>query len=335
LIRSLHTNVTGPHSRAAAAHGRRGRLRAHAFTLAEAIVVLGIIVLLVGLLIPTIGRLRQSARDVVCTGRLHDLALATTTYYAIHDRYPAPFRGTVAAMSLPGVSFTPSNLPQAIDLSLINALSSYLKYPPIGSTLAAAALPPALQSPPAEALASGRGPFASSDPSDPVYFTGFIYAARMEEWPNLLYVNGALRQTGSGGGSTTQPITFPGIMPQIGPLPPRGLPSRAIPLGIMLQPGRSAQSPASGSRAVLWADDVHLTAAPPAGYWRYVHAQRRSPPGPVPFSYLDAAGCRGQHRSYIDGSVEWIPGENLGLDPDSRVDDVTATYRLGAGYWWF
>jgi type II secretory pathway pseudopilin PulG len=326
--------VKGPRSRAAAS-GRRGRLAAQAFTLAEAIVVLGIVVLLVGLLIPMVARLRQSARDVVCTGRLHDLALATTAYYAIHDRYPTPFRGAVAAMPLPAVSFTPSNLPQAIDLSLINALSSYLKYPPIGSTLTASALPPAVQSPPAEALASGRGPFTSADPADPVYFTGFVYAARMEEWPNLLYVNGALRQKGSGGGSTTQPFTFPGIAPQVGALPARGLPSRAIPIGIVLQPGRSAQSPAGDPRAVLWADDVHLTAAPPAGYWRYVHATRRSPPGPVPFSYLDSAGCRGQHRSYIDGSVEWIPGENLGLDADFHVDDVTASYRLGAGYWWF
>jgi type II secretory pathway pseudopilin PulG len=330
LIRSLDAIMKGPHSRIAAVG--RHRRRARAFTLAEAIVVLGIVVLLVGLLIPTIGRLRQSARDVVCTNRLHDLSVASTTYYVIHDRYPAPFRGAVAAMQLPGVTFTPSNLPQGIDVNLVNALAPYFKYPPISSALPASALPPPLQSPPAEALMSGRGPFATADPTDPVYYTGLVYAARMEEWPNLLYVNGALRQTGSGG-STTQPITFPGIMPQIGPLPPRGLPSRAIPLGIMLQPGRSAQGPAGSARAVLWADDVHVTAAPPAGYWQFSHAKRRAAAGPVPLSFMDPSSCRGQHRCYIDGSVEWISGSDLGLDP--KTADATATYRLGAGYWWF
>jgi len=236
-------------------------------------------------------------------------------------------------MPLPAVTFNPSNLPQAVDLNLINALSPYFKYRSIGPSLPAADLPSALQSPPVEALASGRGPFATSDPTDPVYYTGLVYVARMEEWPNLLYVNGALRQFGNGG-STTQPsFTFPGVMPQIGPLPPKGLPSRAIPLGIVLKPGRSAQSPASAPHSVLWADDVHLTAAPPAGYWQYPHVKRRVAPGPLPSSYLDPSGCRGQHRSYIDGSVEWINGADLGLDP--KVADATASYRLGAGYWWF
>jgi len=338
LIRSLDAIVKGPHFRAAAVPRRRRRYRARAFTLAEAIVVLGIVVLLAGLLIPTIGRLRQSARDVVCTNRLHDLSVASTAYYAIHDRYPAPFRGAVAAMPLPGVPFTPSNLPQGIDLNLINTLAPYFKYPAIGPTLTTAGLPSALQSPPVEAFTSGRGPFASSDPGDPVYYTGFVYAGRMEEWPNLLYVNGALRQMGNGGGGssgTTGSITWPGIFvpPQV---PATGLPTKAIPIGIVLRPGRAAQGPSS-TGAVLWADDVHVTAAvtPAVGHWQYTHVKRRVASGPLPSSYLDPSGCRGQHRCYVDGSVEWISGAELGLGTSSKVDDTTATYRLGAAYWWY
>jgi hypothetical protein len=63
--------------------------------------------------------------------------------------------------------------------------------------------------------------------------------------------------------------------------------------------------------------------------------KRRVAPGPSPSSYLDPSGCRGQHRCYVDGTVEWVSGEELGLDANSKKADATATYRLWAGYWWF
>jgi type II secretory pathway pseudopilin PulG len=342
LIGSRPPHATGPRPRGTSSSSsfrRRAVHGARAFTVAEALVVLGIIVVIIGLLVPTVGRVRQSARDVVCINRLHDLSVACTTYFVIHDRYPTPYRGAVAAMPLPGFTFTPSNLPHAVDLNLVNALAPYFKYPPIGPTLPAAALPPAIQSPSVEALMSGRGPFASADPTDPVYYTGYVYAGRMGEWPNLLYVNGSLRQMGNGGTApTTQGPSFPGfpgpgvwVPPQI---PATGLPTKAIPYGIVLRPSRTAQS-LSSDQAVLWADDVHLTAAPPAGYWQYAHAKGRAAPGPLPSSYLSSSGCRGQHRSHVDGTVEWVSGTDLGLDANSNNDDASATYRLGAGYWWY
>ena len=76
------------------------------------------------------------------------------------------------------MTFTPSNLPQAIDLSLINALSSYLKYPPIGSTLAASALPPALQSPlPRGTVGPGPG-----GPCGPGWRAGFASLPGQPAW---------------------------------------------------------------------------------------------------------------------------------------------------------
>ena len=87
---------------------------------------------------------------------------------------------------------------------------------------------------------------------------------------------------------------------------------------------------------MLWADDVHLTAARPLPATGSTPTRSaRVAPGPLPSSYLDPSGCRGQHRCYVDGSVEWVSGAELGLDASSKKADVTATYRLWAGYWWF
>ena len=62
-----------------------GRDRCRAFSLIEALVVAGIISLLVALLLPTLGRVRESSRRTSDLSNLHQLALAATIYASDND----------------------------------------------------------------------------------------------------------------------------------------------------------------------------------------------------------------------------------------------------------
>lgn len=56
-----------------------------AFTLIELLVVIAIIALLIGILLPTLGHARETARTVICKQRNRELALATILYANDHE----------------------------------------------------------------------------------------------------------------------------------------------------------------------------------------------------------------------------------------------------------
>jgi prepilin-type N-terminal cleavage/methylation domain-containing protein/prepilin-type processing-associated H-X9-DG protein len=72
-----------------------GRGSREAFTLVELLVVIGIVAVLIAILMPALGRARESARRVKCLSNLHQIATALVAYTGDNDQYfPRPAIGT-------------------------------------------------------------------------------------------------------------------------------------------------------------------------------------------------------------------------------------------------
>ena len=67
------------------------RRHSHAFTLVELLVVVAIIALLLGILLPALGRARSISQDVACLSNLRQIGLGLTTYDMEFKQLPAGF----------------------------------------------------------------------------------------------------------------------------------------------------------------------------------------------------------------------------------------------------
>ena len=69
-------------------------MRPHrAFTLIELLVVIGILAVLIGILVPTVSRARESSRRTVCASNLRQIGIGLHRYFNDHNALPARYNG--------------------------------------------------------------------------------------------------------------------------------------------------------------------------------------------------------------------------------------------------
>lgn len=89
----------------------------HGFSLIELLVAIGLISVLIGILLPSLGRAQDAARRVRCAAQLKNLGVAWAIYT---DRYPEAFP---PAVSMPSFPIVPD------EMTIMKALSDEVRAP--------------------------------------------------------------------------------------------------------------------------------------------------------------------------------------------------------------
>lgn len=145
------------------------------FTLVELLVVISIIALLVSILLPSLSRAREQAKQVVCKANIRSLAQATNVYLADgEDRTPAGHYNNAGGNSpKANIGLQIGDLIPPDNIQVWDSVGGLLKENVLADPMDIYRCPSAKNSPDDNFKISGANPFSGQEPDDefkPNYF---------------------------------------------------------------------------------------------------------------------------------------------------------------------